>query len=172
MAPDFGISPKQSQQPATARSTIAKHNGNCVTLTSVKFLLFNEDSFQWDLEKAPSCLTVLRRPIPREGPPHLWATGRWRQGGFWCNQEANFKKSGSLIIPYLVAFVTAYYWKGSSYQGAAGNKSLEMCKEAADGMGRPLIRRAGDWVPDSGSLGKIPKLLGLNFPPWKIRGIH
>lgn len=39
-------------------------------------------------------------------------------------------------------------------------------------MGRPLIRRAGDWVPDSGSLGKIPKLLGLNFPPWKIRGIH
>lgn len=94
------------------------------------------------------------------------------QGGFWFNQETNFKKSGSLIISYLVAFITAYYWKGSSYQGAAGNKSLETCKEAADRMGQPLTRRAGDWVPDSGNLGKIPKRLGLNFPPWKIRGIH
>lgn len=37
---------------------------------------------------------------PREGPSHLWATGQWKQGDFWFNQEANFKKkkkSGSLI---------------------------------------------------------------------------
>ena len=79
------------------------------------------------------------------------ATGPWKQGGLWFNQEAHLEKPGSLIHPYLVPVFTACYCKGRGYQGAAGAKPLEIHKE----LSGKTFGRSGDWGPDVGSLGKI-----------------
>lgn len=80
----------------------------------------------------------------------------------WFNQEPPLKYL-ALISLYLNAVFIARCREVMVITELQGGQTVGTCGEAAGRTGRTLIRRPGDGAPDSGSSGKIPKLLRLDF---------
>lgn len=80
----------------------------------------------------------------------------------WFNQEPPLKYL-ALISLYLNAVFIACCREVMVITELQGGQTVGTCGEAAGRTGRTLTRRPGDRAPDSGSSGKIPNLLRLDF---------